>query len=232
MEHPPAAEVTKKDVEVDMRRVDSSELEVRKKKLCEIVGKPKLLTPEQTKELHLLLGEHHSTFSLEPNKCGETDLLTMEILTGDVVPKRQAARRLPLAVRTEVAKQLGEMQAVGVIQPSSSSWASPVVMVRKRDGFLQFCVDYRELNSVTKTDTFPLPRIDDLLDQLGAARYFTTLDLASGYWQIRMHPDLYGEDSFRNPPGTLPVPGHAIWADQCSQCFSATDGENPLRAEP
>ena len=61
---------------------------------------------------------------------------------------------------------------------------APVVMVRKRDGTHRFCVDYRKLNTVTKADTFPLPRIDDLLDQLGQAKYFSLVDLASGYWQI------------------------------------------------
>lgn len=80
------------------------------------------------------------------------------------------------------------MQDSGVIQPSSSPWSSPVVLVHKKDGTLRFCVDYRALNSVAKVDTFPLHRIDDLLDQLGGSTYFTTLDLASGYWQIKMDP--------------------------------------------
>ena len=78
------------------------------------------------------------------------------------------------------------MQEEGVIQPLNSPWASPVVLVRKRDGSLRFCVDYRALNFVTKPDVFPLPRIDDLLDKLGQAKYLTTLDLKSGYWQIKV----------------------------------------------
>ena len=101
-------------------------------------------------------------------------------------PQRILARRMPLAVRREVAKQLRDMQKAGVIQPSVSPWSSPVVMVKKKDGTQRFCVDYRALNSVTRGDTFPLPRIDDLLDQLGNSRFFSTLDLASGYWQIRL----------------------------------------------
>ena len=131
----------------------------------------------------------------------ETDLLTMEIETGEATPKKQASRRMPFAVRSEVAQQLRDMQAAGVVKPSNSPWASPVVMVCKRDGTHRFCVDYRELNSVTKDDTFPLHRIDDLLDQLGEARYFSTLDLASGYWQIRMHPDSVEKTAFITPQG-------------------------------
>jgi len=81
---------------------------------------------------------------------------------------------------------------VGIVQPSSSPWASPIVLVQKKDGTLRFCVDYHGLNSVTKKDTFPLPRIDDLLDQVGHSHYFST----SGYWQIGMHPDSQEKTAF------------------------------------
>ena len=83
-----------------------------------------------------------------------------------------------------------------MIQPSESPWASPVVLVRKRDGSLSFCVDYRGLNTVTKADVYPLPRIDDLLDKLGRAKCFSTLDLAARYWQIRVQPDSQEKTAF------------------------------------
>ena len=87
------------------------------------------------------------------------------------------------------------MQDSGVIRPSNSSWSSPIVLVRK-DGTQRFCVDYREVNSVTRKDKFPLPRVDNLLDQLGKTRYFPSLDLASGYWQIKVKPESRPKTAF------------------------------------
>ena len=124
-----------------------------------------------------VIGDYYDVFSLNEGERGGTDLFKMNIDTGEAAPTRQAARRLPFAVRQEVAQQLKEMQDSNVIQPSNSPWASPFVLARKKDGTLRMCVDYRKLNSVTKPDKFPLPRIDDLLDQLGKSRYFSTLDL-------------------------------------------------------
>ena len=78
---------------------------------------------------------------------------------------------------------------------------NPVVMVRKKNSSHRFCVDYRGLNAVTKTDMFPLPRIDDLLDQLGGAKFFSTLDMASGFWQIQMDPHSREKTAFATPHG-------------------------------
>ena len=77
----------------------------------------------------------------------------------------------------------------GLIQPSNSPWSSPIVLAPKKDGDYRFCVDFRCVNSVTKKDAQPMPRIDDILDQLGGARYFSTLDLASGYWQVPLREE-------------------------------------------
>ena len=125
----------------------------------------------------------------------------MEINTGDAEPVKQGMRRMPFAVRSEVARQLETMQQSGVVQPLKSPWSSPVVMVRKRDGTHKFCVDYRKLNAITKPNTFPLPRIDDLLDQLGQAKYFSLVDLAAGYWQIRMGEQSKEKTAFATPQG-------------------------------
>ena len=75
-----------------------------------------------------------------------------------------------------------------LIKDSTSPWASPVVLVMKKNEKKRFCVDYRKLNTITKKDSYPLPQIDELLDSLAGATYFSTLDLMSGYWQVMMHP--------------------------------------------
>jgi hypothetical protein len=104
-----------------------------------------------------------------------------QIDTGDNPPVQQAPRRILFMHREKIEKMVDEMEEEGVIQQSKSPWANPVVLVEKKDGGTRFCVGYRKLNSITKLDVFPLPRIDDSLDLLPHNKNFTTLDLASGY---------------------------------------------------
>ena len=96
---------------------------------------------------------------------------------------------------------LKDMLEKNTIQPSNSPWASPIVLVKKKNGALRFCVDYRKLNAVTRKDAYPLPRVDDTLDTLAHARWFTTLDLISGYWQVAVHPDDREKNAFCTPNG-------------------------------
>ena len=116
-------------------------------------------------------------------------------------PIQQPLRRSPESLKTVVQQELKSMQPKGVIRPSCSPWASPMVLIRKKDGKWIFCVDYRKLNSVTERDAYgnPLPRVDATLHSLAGSKLFTTLDLASGYWQV----EVLEEDKPKTPPSQL-----------------------------
>ena len=91
-----------------------------------------------------------------------------------------------MAQREEAFKAVEDMQKQGIIEPSVSPWASPVMLVKKKDGSTRFCVDYRKLNDLTKKDSYPLSKIDSTLDELAGSTWFSTLDLKSGYWQVEV----------------------------------------------
>ena len=95
-------------------------------------------------------------------------------------------------------KDLREMEEAGLITRSMSEWASPVVLVPKKDGTLRMCVDYRKLNEVSEADAYPMPHIDELL---GGAKYISTLDLTRGYWQVPVAPSSQPKTAFTTPSG-------------------------------
>ena len=145
------------------------------------------LTSEDEKtKVYNLLCENTDIFSQGPNDLGRTKLVKHKINTGNAKPIKQPPRRLPYSKRTAANQAITDMENQGIIEPSTSPWASPIVLVEKKDGSLRFCVDYRKLNNITVKDSYPLPRIDDTLDALGGSQWFSTLDLKSGYWQVEM----------------------------------------------
>ena len=138
------------------------------------------LSQVELDQLRGMVVEFTELFALATSELGRTSIVTYTIDTGDAKPVRQLPRRIPFSLRGKVCQLIDEMLKQGVVVPSSSPWASPIVLVAKKDGTTRFCVDYRKLNAITKSDVFPLPRIDDSLDLLCGTQYFTSLDLASG----------------------------------------------------
>ena len=159
------------------------------------------LTAQQKEQLFQLLLAYADVFATSSTDYGRTSVLQHNICTGNQPPIRQRARRLPPHRREEVRELIQQMQRRGVIRPSNSPWASPIVLVPKRDGSNRFCVDFRKLNAVTRRDAYPLPRVDDTLATMSGSKWFSTLDLISGYWQVEVAPEDQEKTAFCTTEG-------------------------------
>ena len=159
------------------------------------------LSEPQSREVADLLHRYEGVFSLSDQDLGRTNLVTHHIDTGTAKPVKQQPRRTSPSKHTEIERQVEDLLDRGLVKKSTSPWSSPVVLVTKKDGTQRFCVDYRQVNAVTVKDAYPLPRIDDSLFALSRARWFSTLDLASGYWQILMDPASSGKAAFVTTSG-------------------------------
>ena len=144
--------------------------------------------PEHKERVLKLLSDNSDIFAQKDTQLGQTSTLLFSIDTGDAKPIKLRPYRTPLNNRKILDNALDEMLEAKIIERSNSPWSFPCVLVKKKDGTRRFCIDFRQLNKVTKSNSFPLPVIDDILAQLGGAKYFTTLDLKSGYWQVKMDP--------------------------------------------
>ena len=143
-------------------------------------------TKEQQQKARDLIKEYSFLFAMNSLDLGRTDIVKHKIELTDYTPIKDRFRHIPPHQYEEVRKHLKEMLDVGAIRHSNSPWASPVVLVYKKDGSLRFCIDLRKLNAKTIKDAYSLPRIEDALDSLNGACIFTSLDLKSGYWQVEL----------------------------------------------
>lgn len=176
--------------------------------LCEMT-KPTLdfdsldtdVPPEYRNDLVELLKTFESSFtSGVPTTRADTDPMTIRLKDPNKTVYRRPYRLSP-AERSVVRAKVDELLAANIIRPSSSPFASPILLVKKKDGSDRMCVDYRELNDNTVPDRFPLPLISDQISRLHGARFFTILDMASGFNQIPIHPDSVERTSFITPDG-------------------------------
>ena len=153
------------------------------------------LTKEQIQQLVEVLQRYKTV--LKPDQLGLTNAsqCTIPIQPG-VQPIASRPYVYSLKEKEIIEREIQDMLAKGVIEPSSAAWSAPVVLVKKKDGAIRFCVDYRKLNSVTSPDNFPLPRLEDTLDTLAGNAVFSTMDLKSGYWQIPVAEEDKDKTSF------------------------------------
>ena len=168
---------------------------------CIVDKVPKEVSQEQKQKLEKLLLKFQNSFSISSNDKGLTELIEHKINTGNAPPIKQPPRRIPLAKMAEVEKEINDMLDKNVIETSNSPWSSPIVLVKKKDGSIRFCIDYRKLNHVTIKDSYPIPRIDTTLDALSGSKWFSTIDLKSGYWQVKMTPEDKPKTAFSIPGG-------------------------------
>lgn len=164
------------------------------------------LNSEEKLSLINLCKEYNHIFHLEGDKLSCTDIVMHEIHTKNEAPINTKSYRYPEALKGEVNKQINKMLKDDVIKPSHSPWNSPIWVVPKKldasgEKKWRVVVDYRKLNEVSIGDSYPLPQITEILDQLGHSKYFTTLDLASGFHQIKMHPKDAPKTAFTVPQG-------------------------------
>ena len=159
---------------------------------------PDQLEEKKKTELKQLLQQFNMVFSDTP---GTANVKPFAIETGDAKPISQYPRRLPDKWRTKIEEQVKSLLTTGIITTSTSPWASPIVPVPKPNGDVRMCIDYRHLNSVTQPDIYPLPQIEQLLDDVSKARYISTLDLTQGYYQFPVKEEHQCKTAFVTPNG-------------------------------
>lgn len=171
--------------------VDLDDPRLLKRKYCNLMMSSHYdisheLSEDQRADILKILDENKEVFAENVDDIGSSDQILHTIETNSERPLSSKPFRVPIHLRQEMESQLSKMLRMGIIRPSNSPWSSPSLLVKKKDGTHRFCVDYRKLNDVTIRDKYPLPSIEEYFDKLNDAKYFSVLDLQSGYWQCKI----------------------------------------------
>ena len=178
------------------------------------------LTRDQQARLIDVIYSHTEVFSLFDGDLGFCDVLKHSIPTTTDKPVYLPHRQIPVQLQSEVRKCLDNWLKQGIIRPSKSPYASQVVIVRKKTGEIRLCVDFRKLNAISIRDSFPLPRVEEALQAVQAAVWFSSFDLAQGYLQMAMEEEDIEKTAFRaGSSGPLRVYSHAFWINQRGRVF-------------
>ena len=174
------------------------------------------LSREQQLQLSQMLGELSAVLTTEP---GLTDLASFNIDTGDADPIQQRPYSTPVALKAKVDEELEWLLGKGYIVPSSSPWASPMVTVRKADGSARLCVDFRKINSLTRPMPFFMPRVEEVVEGIGKARYISKLDLAKGFYQVPLTPRAMAKTAFTCHKGNFQFTRMPFGVKNAPACF-------------
>ena len=177
--YPSAEEIT---TDIDWSKVDLSNLD-----------------SAQQDQIRALIIKHKNVFKDKPGRCNVGSHY-IELENG-AKPKKKTPYRIPEKLKAEVDRQVEELLADGLISESTSAWAHPIVCVAKPDNTIRLCVNYTDVNAVTIPDRSPMPRIDDLLQEVSKSKYISTLDCTSGYWQLSVHPESRDKTAFTTHRG-------------------------------
>lgn len=148
-----------------------------------------------------MLKRYGDILGLSGGPLSHTSAAYHRIDTADSLPINQALRRTSPTQKQVIRDETTKMLKESIIEPSVSPWASPIVLIRKSDGAIRFCIDYRKLNAVTKKDSYPMPRVDEAIDLLSAAVLFSVMDLSSSFWQVPVYPSDREKTAFVSPQG-------------------------------
>jgi transposase InsO family protein len=194
--------------QVNVVVVDEEWVEDDVGEVCPLVGEsmqtpgvrcaPSGLSERQEAQLDELLGSHGDVFRDTP---GKTHLIQHKIRLSDETPVVQRAYRVPDALKSTLESEIGQLLQLGLIEESESPYASPVVYVKKRDGSLRLCVDYRGVNAKSVGDAYPMGDLSGIVDRVSGSKYISTMDLNKAYWQIPMEPESREKTAFRTHVG-------------------------------